>query len=108
MAPFLVFSLLLLFFATCSHKIIKENEKTKKEEVTEATKSKKPQKVDANVLFEKKCSICHSIRRPKSKRKTREQWEVTVMEMRNIYNAPISLEQARTIIDYLADNYGRK
>ncbi|MBW2066855.1 MAG: hypothetical protein JRJ03_18250 [Deltaproteobacteria bacterium] len=58
-------------------------------------------------LFEKKCGICHSIKRPKSKRKTREQWEATVMRMKDRNRAPISAEEARIIIDYLVENYGK-
>ncbi|MBW2028774.1 MAG: hypothetical protein JRH06_14625 [Deltaproteobacteria bacterium] len=33
-------------------------------------------------LFEKKCGICHSTNRAKSKRKTRAQWEKTVLRIR--------------------------
>jgi nitrate/TMAO reductase-like tetraheme cytochrome c subunit len=99
-----------LFSTTCSHKTIKGREETTEEEIGDPAKVEKPEKEknNAKLLFEKKCSICHPIRRPKSKRQTREQWEATVMKMRNTYNAPISLEQARTIIDYLAENYGTK
>jgi len=58
-------------------------------------------------LFEKKCSTCHSIQRAKSKRKTREQWEATVMRMKDRNRAPISAEEARIIIDYLVKSYGK-
>ncbi len=57
-------------------------------------------------LFEKKCSICHSIERPMSITKTKEGWEATVMRMKDENDAPISNEEARIIIDYLAENYG--
>ena len=70
-----------------------------------------------NVLFEQKCSICHSIERPESKVKTRkenlkanqkeiEEWETTVTRMRNDHDAPITDDEARVIIEYLAKHYG--
>ena len=62
---------------------------------------------DARKLFEKKCSICHSVKRPKSKRKTKPGWKETVMRMKDVNRAPISNKQARIIIDYLAENYGK-
>ncbi len=63
-------------------------------------------KVDAKALFEKNCSRCHSIDRPKSKKKTKEAWETTVMRMKNVNGCPISDDEAKIIIDYLAENYG--
>ena len=59
-----------------------------------------------NVLFEQKCSICHSIERPESKVKTRKEWETTVTRMRNVHDAPITDDEARVIIEYLAKHYG--
>ncbi|UCH80212.1 MAG: photosystem P840 reaction-center cytochrome c-551 [Nitrospiraceae bacterium] len=64
-------------------------------------------KTDAKALFESKCSVCHSIDRPKSKKKTKEAWESTVMRMKNVNNCPITDEEAKIIIDYLAENYGQ-
>jgi mono/diheme cytochrome c family protein len=58
-------------------------------------------------LFETNCKRCHSIERPKSKRKTREGWEKTVMRMKNINGAPITDNEAQLIIDYLAETYGK-
>lgn len=58
-------------------------------------------------LFESKCSLCHPTDRPKSKRKTREEWEVTVMRMKNVNGARVSDEEAQAIIDYLAQNWGK-
>ncbi len=63
-------------------------------------------KINAEQLFKSKCSICHSIDRPKSKKKTKEGWETTVMRMKNKNGCPITDEEARMIIDYLADEYG--
>jgi len=53
-------------------------------------------------LFEKKCSICHSIDRPKSKKKTEDEWKKTVMRMKNVNGAAITDEEAKKIIDYLS------
>jgi cytochrome c5 len=60
----------------------------------------------AKDLFENKCSICHSIDRPKSKKKTQEGWETTVLRMKTVNGAPVTDEEAQTIIDYLSENYG--
>ena len=62
--------------------------------------------VDAKSLFEQKCSRCHTIERPKSKQKTRAEWEATVMRMKNVNGCPISDQEAEIIINYLAENYG--
>jgi hypothetical protein len=64
-------------------------------------------KVDAKALFEQICSMCHSIDRPKSEKKTRNEWESTVMRMKNVHGCPIRDEEARIIIDYLSRNYGK-
>ena len=63
-------------------------------------------KVDANTLFEKNCSRCHTIERPKSKKKTKEALNTTVMRMKNVNGCPITDDEAKMIIDYLAENYG--
>ena len=64
-------------------------------------------KVEAKSLFEDKCSSCHSIDRPKSKKKTKEGWEKTVMRMKNVNGCPITDDQAKMIIHYLSENYGK-
>jgi cytochrome c5 len=61
---------------------------------------------NAKDLFESKCSLCHSTDTPKSKNKTKKDWETTVMRMKDVNGAPITDEEARMIIDYLAQNYG--
>jgi len=61
---------------------------------------------DSKTLFEKKCSGCHSLDKPKSKQKTAAEWTETVMRMKNKNGAPVSDEEAKTIIDHLAKNYG--
>jgi mono/diheme cytochrome c family protein len=57
-------------------------------------------------LFEQKCSTCHSADRPKSKTKTAAEWTKTVMRMKNVNGCPITDEEAKLIIGYLAKNYG--
>jgi hypothetical protein len=64
-------------------------------------------KEDAKVLFEQLCSICHSIDRPKSERKTAKEWENTVMRMKNVHGCPIRDDEAKIVIDYLSKNYGK-
>lgn len=63
--------------------------------------------VDAKGLFEGKCSTCHSIERPKSKKKTKQEWESTVMRMKNVNRCPITDQEAKIIIDYLAEHFGK-
>lgn len=74
--------------------------------ITSAHSAEKP-KADANALFEQKCSTCHSIDRPKSKRKTLQDWKDTVMRMKNVNGAQITDQEAKEIIDYLAKNFGK-
>lgn len=64
-------------------------------------------KIDAVALFEQKCNTCHSIERAKSKKKTQQEWESTVMRMKNVNGAPITDEEAKIIIDYLSKNYSK-
>lgn len=62
---------------------------------------------DEEALFESRCnSTCHSSDRPKRKRKSAEGWKKTVVRMKHRNNCPITDEEARIIIDYLAKNYG--
>jgi nitrate/TMAO reductase-like tetraheme cytochrome c subunit len=62
--------------------------------------------VDAKTLFEKKCSACHSINRPKSMKKTNEEWTKTIMRMKE-KTGNITIDEARIIIDYLTKIYGK-
>ncbi|MBI5674640.1 MAG: photosystem P840 reaction-center cytochrome c-551 [Nitrospirae bacterium] len=63
-------------------------------------------KVDAKALFEQKCSQCHDIERPKSKKKTGKEWESIVMRMKNTNGCKITDEEAKIIIGYLTATYG--
>jgi len=60
----------------------------------------------AKKLFEKKCGTCHPTDRAKSKKKSKADWEKTVMRMKNVNRAPINDEEASLIIEYLAEHYG--
>lgn len=61
---------------------------------------------DAQGLFEQKCNSCHSMSRATSQKKTAREWERTVLRMKNANGAPISDQEAKTIIDYLSKKYG--
>jgi hypothetical protein len=63
-------------------------------------------KVDGKTLFEQKCGLCHSLKKPESKRKTAKEWEKTVMQMKE-NGCPITDEQATAIIQYLSQRYGK-
>jgi mono/diheme cytochrome c family protein len=65
------------------------------------------QTLDTKVLFEKKCSTCHGLDKPKSKQKTQPEWADTVLRMKNKNGAPVNDEEAKSITDYLAKNYGK-
>ena len=69
---------------------------------------KKSDGTDAKALFEVKCSLCHTIERPKSKKKSHDAWKSTVTRMKNINGCPITDAEAEIIIKYLAENYGDK
>ncbi len=71
------------------------------------TAESKDSSTDAGKLFESKCNQCHSVERPKSKRKSKDGWQATVMRMKNKNGCPISDEEAATIINYLSENFGK-
>jgi cytochrome c553 len=54
------------------------------------------------------CAACHSLDyiRTNAPFMTPKVWEAEVNKMINAFGAPISPEDAKTIIDYLAKNYG--
>jgi mono/diheme cytochrome c family protein len=65
------------------------------------------QVADTKALFEKKCSTCHSIKKPTSAKKTQSEWNETVMRMKNKNGAPVNDDEAKVIIEYLAKNFGK-
>jgi cytochrome c5 len=64
------------------------------------------EQVNAETLFENKCSTCHSTNRPKSKQKTASEWAETVARMRE-HGCVLTDKEAKIIVDYLAKNYGK-
>ena len=66
------------------------------------------EKIDAKVLFEKKCRACHNTSRAKSLNKTKEEWTKTVTECKERRNSNITNDEAKIIIDYLTKTYGTK
>lgn len=61
----------------------------------------------ARALFNAKCSLCHSIERPMSKKKSPDAWRSTVMRMKNVNGAPITDEEANAIVEYLSEHFGK-
>ncbi len=57
---------------------------------------------------ESNCGACHSLDyiRTNSPFMTQKVWEAEVNKMINAFGAPIEPADAKTIIDYLAHNYG--
>jgi len=64
-------------------------------------------KVDGKTLYQKKCGLCHTLKKSESKRKTENEWKKTVMRMKNQNGCPITDEQAKAIIQYLSQHYGK-
>jgi cytochrome c5 len=56
-------------------------------------------------LVEDICSLCHEWQRVKEYPKTREQWSGTIKGM-IFEGAPVTDEEFKLIVDYLAKNYG--
>lgn len=59
-------------------------------------------------VVESQCAACHSLAyiRTNSPFMTQKAWEAEVNKMINAFGAPIEPADAKTIIDYLARNYG--
>lgn len=56
-------------------------------------------------LINERCVFCHNTAQIFSQRKTPEAWAATVEQMAN-RGAEVSPEEMKTIVDYLAKNYG--
>lgn len=65
------------------------------------------QEAEVKALFDKKCSACHATRKATRQKKSQPEWTETVMRMKNKNGAPVSDEEAKMIIEYLAKNYGK-
>jgi mono/diheme cytochrome c family protein len=64
-------------------------------------------KEEAKYLFEIKCSLCHSLDRPASKKKSYDGWLSAVHRMIS-HGAPLTDEEAEIIAAYLAIEYGEE
>ena len=73
----------------------------------QALTSNEGEKIDPGQVFESMCSKCHSINKPKSKKKTKAEWGATVMRMKKTNGALITAEEAKMIIDFLHEEYGK-
>ncbi len=62
---------------------------------------------EAQSLFETRCSACHELERPKSKRKTADAWEKTVRRMQEKRKSGIAEGEAKVIAEFLFRNYGK-
>ena len=58
-------------------------------------------------LFQTKCKLCHSLDRAKKAKKTREEWQSTIMRMKS-YAPVLSDEEAKRIINYLTHHNGKQ
>jgi cytochrome c5 len=63
------------------------------------------QSEDTKMLFEKKCSACHGIKKATGQKKNQAEWADTVLRMKNKHGAPVNESEAKSITDYLAKNY---
>ena len=59
---------------------------------------------NGKILFENNCGECHNLDRPKSKKKTKDEWETTVLRMKQ-NGAAITDDEAKIIINYLSEIY---
>jgi len=59
---------------------------------------------DGTVLLEKRCSVCHPSERPKTAKKTPEQWEATVTRMIG-KGAKLTADEKKVLVDYLSKTY---
>ena len=61
-----------------------------------------PANVKGKELFEAKCAICHPLSRPLGKTMNRDNWMATVTRMQKVNGCPITDEEAKIIVEYLA------
>jgi hypothetical protein len=60
---------------------------------------------DAQVLLERRCTVCHTLERVEASQKSREEWESTVDRMIE-YGTQLTDDERAVLIDYLVANYG--
>jgi sulfite dehydrogenase (cytochrome) subunit B len=58
---------------------------------------------------ESNCGACHSLDYigTNAPFMNRQVWQAEVNKMINVFGAPVGAEDAKTIIDYLVENYGK-
>ena len=61
----------------------------------------------AQAVFEKKCSVCHGLERPRSVKRSEADWRLTVERMQLKVFSGISDEDREMIIKYLAATQGQ-
>ena len=59
---------------------------------------------DGAALLEQRCSVCHPSERPKSAKKTPEQWEATVSRMIG-KGAKLTVDEKKILVEYLSKTY---
>ena len=59
-------------------------------------------------VVQNNCATCHSLDYPRTNSPfmDRKTWETEVNKMISVYGAPITPEDAKVIVEYLAVNYG--
>ena len=67
--------------------------------------SEPPAALDGATLLEERCATCHGLDRTTSARKTREEWERTVVRMVS-KGAELNDEEQEILITYLTETYG--
>ncbi len=59
---------------------------------------------DGKTLFENNCGKCHNLERSTSKKKTHDEWQATVLRMKQ-KGAAINDDEAKLIATYLSETY---
>lgn len=59
---------------------------------------------DGAALLDQRCSVCHPSERPKSKKKTPEEWQATVTRMMG-KGAQLTPEEKQVLVGYLSKTY---
>ena len=72
---------------------------------TDVPEEEEPPTDDGMALLEERCTECHGLDRTTSARKTREEWEETVIRMVN-KGAQLNEEEQAILIAYLTETYG--
>ena len=59
-------------------------------------------------VVEQNCNSCHTLDYPRTNAPflSRQGWEAEVNKMINVFGAPVTADDAKTIVDYLVKNYG--